>query len=79
MKETIRNYLMQHGPQESNVTFGDDESLLEAGVIDSVSMIELIEFLEKEFDVTIDEDDMTPENFDSVNSIAHCVEQKQSQ
>ena len=76
MQDTIRKYLTENGPQDADLEFGPDDSLLEAGVIDSMSMIDLISFLEKEFSLTVDEDDMTPENFDSLNSIVEFVSQK---
>ncbi len=73
MKAKIRHFLEKKNPLGVDVSFSDDESLLDAGIIDSVTMIDLISFLEAEFAVSIDEDDMTPENFDSVNAIAAFV------
>jgi acyl carrier protein len=77
MKEAIRSYLVAHGAGESNSSVSDDESLLEAGVIDSVVMVDLISHLEATYGIRVDEDDMIPENFDSINAIALYIEQKQ--
>ena len=63
-------------PQGNGVEFSDDDSLLAAGIIDSMLMVDLIAFLEQEYALQIDEDDMTPENFDSVHAIAEYVRRK---
>ena len=64
---------MQSGPGPTAVRFRDEDSLLERGIIDSVAMVDLIAFLEKTYGITISDDDMTPENFDSVDAIARYV------
>ena len=78
MKQQIREFLKNNRAVASEAEFNDDDSLLEAGVIDSMTMIDLIAFLEGEFGIAVDDDDMTPENFDSVNAIAAYVQSKQS-
>ena len=78
MKDQIRNYLLSHCTADEVSGLADSESLLEAGVIDSAAMVDLITFLEKTYDVLIDEDDMIPEHFDSVDAIAAYVGQKQA-
>ena len=73
MKDEIRNYLLQHSATGGVTKLSDAESLLVAGVIDSAAMVDLIVFLEKTYGITIDEDDMIPENFDSIDAIAAYV------
>jgi acyl carrier protein len=57
--------------------FGDDNelksdmSLLEAGIIDSTGVLELISFLEEQFKIKVDDDELVPENLDTIASI--CV------
>ena len=48
--------------------------LLQSGLIDSVGFLQLVSFLEEEFDFTFDPDDLTPENFDTPATIAHLVD-----
>ena len=79
MKNEVRSYLLSQGAAADADPFGDGDSLLEAGVIDSVGMVDLISFLETTYGVSVDEDDMTPENFDSINAIVAYVEQKRGQ
>lgn len=78
MHDEIRTYLMEHRATGDVGTFTDDDSLLETGVIDSVAMVDLVGFLESRFSIKIDEDDMTPENFDSVSAIVAYVNRVRS-
>lgn len=54
----------------------DADSLLEAGVIDSLGVMELVGYLEQRYGVQVSEDDMMPENFDSVDAIAAFVNRR---
>ena len=54
----------------------DDASLLEAGIIVSLDVIELIMFLDEEFGITIPHDAVLPENFDSVNTLTPLIQSK---
>jgi len=51
----------------------NEDSLLEKGVIDSVGMLDLVSFIETECSIKIDDDDLMPENFDSLNAIQNFV------
>jgi len=55
---------------------GDDESLLESGVIDSVGILELIGYIEKQFEIRVDDRELVPDNLDSIRKIAHFVARK---
>jgi len=77
MNDEIRNYLKAHGAAAGVVDFSDDESLLEAGIIDSMTMVDVITFLEATYEIVVDEDEMTPENFDTVEGIVAYVTGKQ--
>ena len=70
----IRNFLAQQFPMTKKV--GDDEPLLKNGLIDSLGILEIVTFLEKEFDVAISDDELLPENFESLSSLSNFVRQK---
>jgi acyl carrier protein len=53
-----------------------DFDLLRAQVIDSVGIVQLISFLEEKYGIKIDDDDLAPENFRSVDSIVLFVQKK---
>jgi acyl carrier protein len=52
--------------------------LLEAGVIDSMGVLELVSFIEKQYRIAVAEDEMMPENFDSVDAIAAFIDRRRS-
>jgi len=55
----------------------DDDSLLDRGIMDSTGVLELVAFLEEAFGVKVGDDELVPENLDSVTQIAGFVERKQ--
>jgi acyl carrier protein len=65
-----------------NYLFGDGDSLkeetsfLEEGIVDSTGILELVMFLEETFDIKIEDDELVPENMDSLQNIARFLEQK---
>ncbi len=62
--------------REDDTGLGDDESLLEAGLIDSTGILELVAFLETEFGIRMADAEIVPENLDSIRSIAGYVARK---
>lgn len=70
---------------EDNFLFRDDreslsagESLLDAGLIDSTGILELVAFLEGEFAIRIDDADIVPQNLDSIGAITRFVSGKRA-
>lgn len=57
----------------------DGTSLLEAGILDSLGVMQLVAFLERRYGLAIAEEDMVPENLASVDGIAGLVTRLQSQ
>lgn len=55
---------------------GPSESLLEAGVIDSTGVLELIEFLEAEFGIEVADSETVPANLDGIDHLVAFVERK---
>ncbi len=54
----------------------NDASFLEQGIIDSTGVLELVEWLEETFEFKIDDEELIPENLDSVNLIAAFIARK---
>jgi acyl carrier protein len=77
LEEEIRRFL-------ADIFFlGDDpstlpgsKSLIEAGILDSTGILELIGFLEEQFGIRIEDDELIPENLDSVENIVRFVTRK---
>jgi len=57
---------------------GNDDSFLDKGILDSTGMLEVIHFLEDEFEISVEDEEMVPENLDSVSKIVAYVARKQS-
>jgi acyl carrier protein len=57
--------------------YPDDASFLEEGIVDSQGVMELVMFVEDEFGVTVEDEDITPDNFDSVSLLAEYIRRKQ--
>ncbi len=76
-KEKIRRYILENYLfSDDESALGDDDSFLEKGIIDSTGILEIIYFLEDEFGITMSDDEMTPENLDSVSRVVTFVESK---
>jgi len=70
IKKYIENKFLRGDAKKSIST---EESLLDSGLIDSMGIFELVAFLEKEFDIEITDEDLVPDNFESLNLIASMV------
>ena len=56
--------------------FADDDSFLERGIIDSTAVMELMAFLEERYRIKLQDLDLIPDNFDSINKLARFVESR---
>lgn len=61
---------------DESVLASDDTSLLESRVLDSTDVLELIVFVEGRFGIKVEDDEVVPENFDSVNKVQDFVTRK---
>lgn len=69
----LENFLFTDDESELN----DDDSFMENQIIDSTGILEVIEFLEDEWNIKTEDDEMIPDNLDSVNKVISFVERKQ--
>ena len=60
----------------TNVSLDGDDSLLEEGLIDSTGVLELVTFIEDRFDVTVEDEELVPDNLDSINRLITFIEAK---
>ncbi len=79
MKEKLIGFLYDDSLKEEFENLDHDDSLLELGIIDSVKMLELINFIEETFAIKVDEEDLYPENFDSINAIVEYIKSKENE
>ncbi len=78
MRLTLRAYILDSFlMSEDDSALEDGQSLLDTGVIDSTGVLELIQYLEETFGIAVDDDELVPENLDSVNNLVAFVGRKQ--
>jgi len=76
IQNQIRNYIVENFLFGNN-SLEDDDSFLEQGVVDSTGILELVLFVEEIFAITVDDEEVLPDNFDSIISLAGYVTRKQ--
>ncbi len=74
--ETVRVFVIENFLFGEEGDFDDNTSFLESGIIDSTGIIELIAFLETKFEITVEDDELLPGNFDTLNNISRFVQGK---
>jgi acyl carrier protein len=74
----IREFIRTHFVIDSEVTVADDASLLDEGIIDSTGVLELVAFLEEHFAIEVRDEELIPENLDSVSHLVAYVKKKLS-
>ena len=75
-KDQIRKFVFDKFPLAKSRGLSDSSALLEEGVLDSLGILELVDFLQSESSITVEDDDLVPENFASIDAIAAFVETK---
>lgn len=76
MKDKIRTFIIENFMFGENEGLKDNSSFLDEGIIDSTGILELVNFLEEEFSVTVDDEELIPENLDSINNVVGYLERK---
>ncbi len=76
IKNKIRAFII------ANFLFGDAEgvdettSFLDEGIVDSTGILELIEYISTEFSITVEDEELVPENLDSIDNVAAFIARK---
>ena len=77
IEQQIRDFIARNMLYSSDgFPHSDDTSFLQEGIIDSFGVMELVEFVQSSFRMTVDQRDVTPDNFDSVRKLATFVRRK---
>jgi acyl carrier protein len=75
----IEQFILDELTQGRGITeIEQDENLLSKGIVDSHGVMELVGFLEQRYGISVGDEDLTPENFESVNRIEAFVERKRN-
>jgi acyl carrier protein len=68
----VRELLWEGAPED----LGDDTSLIDSGVIDSLGIVKMVLFLDSEFGIKIPDEEILPTNFDTIRALSSFVEVK---
>ena len=74
----VRDFLKKNFLFSGDVRLGDEDSFMENGVLDSTGVLELIAFLESTFGITVEDDELLPDNLDSIARVATFVRRKRA-
>jgi acyl carrier protein len=75
-QQQIRAYIVENFLLGQDNGVRDEESLLGAGIVDSTGVLEIMGFLEKTFRIELQDEDLVPENLDSIRNLASFVDRK---
>lgn len=78
IQSVIEKFVVAKFPAYQAKELKPSDSLIGTSVIDSFAILDLVEMVETEFKLTIEDVDLLPENFDSIEAITAFVERKQS-
>jgi len=76
VKEKVRAFVLEYAAGKGLTEVKDDEPLLTNNIIDSLGSFRMIAFLEETFPLTIEDTDMVPENFQTLNNVESFVASK---
>ena len=78
IKEQVREFIVEnflYGNRNSNLK--DNESFLDSGIVDSTGILELVGFVEESFQIDILDEELVPDNLDSIEKVTFFVKGKQ--
>lgn len=76
IKTGIRQFILKKFPLARKQQIEDSTVLLESGVLDSMGVLDVVAFLEKEYSISVSDDDLVPEYFQTIECLATFVELK---
>lgn len=73
IKNDIVGYLKANSFMDNGSSLKDNDSLTQNGIIDSIGLLELMDYICEKYSIEIPEDMLTPENFDSLQGITNMI------
>ena len=75
-KEKVKEFIIENFLFGSADGLKDDTSFLDEGIIDSTGVLELVSFIEEAFSIQVEDEELIPENLDSINNVTAYLERK---
>jgi len=76
LKDKIRTFVVENFLFGNNQNLEDTTSFLEEGIIDSTGVLELVGFIEEEFSIMVEDEELIPENLDSIYNVTAYLGKK---
>lgn len=78
IEDHIRECIIKQYPLVRKRGIRKDEPLLENGILDSIGILDLVGYLEEEFGIVVDDEDLVPDNFQTIERLVNFVSQKRN-
>jgi acyl carrier protein len=76
VRAKIRGFIVENFLFGNEDGLKDDASFLDEGIIDSTGILEMVSYLEEEFSISVDDEELVPENLDSINNVVAYLTKK---
>jgi len=76
IQQKLRNFVTETFLFGDGADLRDDDSFIEKGIIDSTGILQVVDFVEHEFHFQIREEDLLPENLDSINQLVAFIQRE---
>ncbi|MFZ5980949.1 MAG: acyl carrier protein [Candidatus Zixiibacteriota bacterium] len=72
----VSEFIEQNFVYDQEMSLNKDESLLDSGLVDSTGILEVVSFLEQTYAITVEDEEMVPDNLDSITKISNFIKRK---
>ena len=77
IKAALRDFITDSFlPSAGLESLTDDDSFMETGIIDSTGVLELLEFIEETFEIRVEDEEVVPDNLDSLSKLSAFIQRK---
>jgi len=76
IRSELRNFIQENFLFGQEAVFSDGDSFLSLGIVDSTGVLELVAFLEKQYGLHIADEELLPENLDSIDNLSQFIQRK---
>lgn len=73
---SVREFILKQFPLARKHRIKNSDPLLESGMLDSMGVLEVVTFIEQEYSIGVSDDDLVPENFQSIDRVAAFIQSK---
>jgi len=78
VEQRVRDFVLKQFPLARKSGVKPEDKWLESGLLDSLGILDLVHFLEAEFSIHVSDEELSPENFQSLTAVVSFVETKQA-